>query len=939
MKLIRCYIENFGGLSQYALEFDDQITVIQAPNGFGKTTLAEFLRAMFYGFPRKAKALEKSKRQKYTPWNGGRFGGNLVFESDGNLYRLERTFGATPRSDTFQLIDLNTGKKSSRFSEDIGLELFQLDADSFERSTYMPQIRDFDSLTTAGIQAKLGDLVEDTDDLGNFDKAMAALKTARSRFVPYRGSGGSVAEASAHITQIQQELDQEDSLRSEAEKLNFSCQARSQQRLQISRNLADTRQKISRAAENAVYTERRRQYDGLLAQLTDVEKELELLCARYPGGIPSEDILNQMQQLSDEMRLLSAQIPDPTGDQADIFLKENASRFASHLPTEQELSQAEQQRDRYAAVLAQLDASRPSAQEQQQYQRLSQACLSGQLEESRIDSLAAHHRAFFMHRAKLDSLSLSEEEQRHYGQLSHFFLPGLPAESTLDDCAQKLEKAAAMSAVSRPVQVSPLLPGFALLFLILGLGMLSLSNLWLGSAAIVAATATFILTFSLHRKAKKTQSETLLQASLLEKQVSDFVRQYTAQPVAEGLALIRANRKDFLRMEQKLQDIQTTRAAVESSVAAECATLTSALGVPESDFEDAIAQLRLARERYLDLEKKIQDANATCNKLKTEADRLESEITAFLRQYQMDSSADHFTAALSSLRHDAVRYQQADLQLQHRIQQEQPRRDRVEQLSGALAQHLAPFGLRPASDLQQQLQQLRSDRKSLEDAQTRKAQLSQQIDRIQDTLPATSEEEIWDSETLKQQEQQLTQSLSNLDQTLLQQEHLLKNLQQQLQRFPDLQDELDFWKETRENREKKAQILDSTMEFLQNAKDSLTTSYLGPIRQSFHTYLQRLTQQENQQAIISPDLEIQLEQGGLARELGYFSAGQADTLLLCMRLALVDALFTQEKPFIILDDPFINLDDRRVQEALNLLKNLGQDRQIIYLTCSSSRSW
>ena len=135
MKLISLYIENFGGLHQYSLDFSEGLTVIQEANGFGKTTLAEFIRAMFYGFPRKAKTLDKNRRQKYTPWQGGKFGGNLTFQLDGKTYRIERTFGATPKGDHFQLIDLATNKKSDQFSEEIGLEIFGLDADSFERST------------------------------------------------------------------------------------------------------------------------------------------------------------------------------------------------------------------------------------------------------------------------------------------------------------------------------------------------------------------------------------------------------------------------------------------------------------------------------------------------------------------------------------------------------------------------------------------------------------------------------------------------------------------------------------------------------------------------------------------------------------------------------------------------------------------------------------
>ena len=58
MRLIDCYIENFGGLSQYRLDFQEGLTVVLEDNGFGKTTLAEFIRAMFYGFPRSGKALD-----------------------------------------------------------------------------------------------------------------------------------------------------------------------------------------------------------------------------------------------------------------------------------------------------------------------------------------------------------------------------------------------------------------------------------------------------------------------------------------------------------------------------------------------------------------------------------------------------------------------------------------------------------------------------------------------------------------------------------------------------------------------------------------------------------------------------------------------------------------------------------------------------------------
>ena len=90
--------------------------------------------------------------------------------------------------------------------------------------------------------------------------------------------------------------------------------------------------------------------------------------------------------------------------------------------------------------------------------------------------------------------------------------------------------------------------------------------------------------------------------------------------------------------------------------------------------------------------------------------------------------------------------------------------------------------------------------------------------------------------------------------------------------------------------------------------------------------------------LVTGDLDVQLERQGEARELGYFSAGQMDAVMLCMRFALVDALFTGEKPFVILDDPFVNLDDAHTAQALELLRKLAGDRQVIYLVCHSSRA-
>ena len=71
MRLIKCHIENFGKLSNYEYKFTDGLNVINELNGWGKTTFAVFIKAMFYGLESTSKrTTQLTERKKYYPWQG-----------------------------------------------------------------------------------------------------------------------------------------------------------------------------------------------------------------------------------------------------------------------------------------------------------------------------------------------------------------------------------------------------------------------------------------------------------------------------------------------------------------------------------------------------------------------------------------------------------------------------------------------------------------------------------------------------------------------------------------------------------------------------------------------------------------------------------------------------------------------------------------------------
>ena len=136
MRLISCYIAGFGTIRDRNFIFKPGLNAILEENGWGKTTFCVFLKAMFYGMEYSKGTKTLHERQKYEPWDGGSYGGSLVFTTGEKEYRIERSFGHTDKSDRFSLIDLSTNQQSSDFSDQIGEELFSVDRESFDERAY-----------------------------------------------------------------------------------------------------------------------------------------------------------------------------------------------------------------------------------------------------------------------------------------------------------------------------------------------------------------------------------------------------------------------------------------------------------------------------------------------------------------------------------------------------------------------------------------------------------------------------------------------------------------------------------------------------------------------------------------------------------------------------------------------------------------------------------
>lgn len=191
MKILSIQVQSFGKLSGVNLALKDGVNVIQNVNGFGKTTMASFIRSMLYGFTYKTVGGIKDSA-RFAPWQGsGRFGGSMTVEHEGERYRIERFFGATAKNETLAITNEKTGKPLDLGGMQPGEFFLGLTADSYDRSAYFPQ-EAVELSSNDNFDSRLANLIENGAD--DYDKIQDKLRAYKKNYRYERGNGGIIYE-------------------------------------------------------------------------------------------------------------------------------------------------------------------------------------------------------------------------------------------------------------------------------------------------------------------------------------------------------------------------------------------------------------------------------------------------------------------------------------------------------------------------------------------------------------------------------------------------------------------------------------------------------------------------------------------------------------------------------------------------------------------------
>ena len=185
-RLEKIEITAFGKLKNVVITPTDGINMLNLPNESGKSTLAAFIKYVFYGFTgTKKQSVAENEKLRYMPWDGSPAKGAIVVSAGEKLYRVARKTGA--RDDSVSVTDVETGEPALRGMIP-GVAICGINEGTCAKTLLVGRAGEA-SNGDPTLAESLRNLLFSADEKTNADKAMKKLKDSRAylKNMQYRG--------------------------------------------------------------------------------------------------------------------------------------------------------------------------------------------------------------------------------------------------------------------------------------------------------------------------------------------------------------------------------------------------------------------------------------------------------------------------------------------------------------------------------------------------------------------------------------------------------------------------------------------------------------------------------------------------------------------------------------------------------------------------------
>ena len=813
MKLKACHITGFGKMNDRSFDFTNGLNVFCEENGFGKSTLASFIKVMLYGFEDESKrSLKDKEREKYRPWNKSVYGGSIVFEYDGKEYEVSRTFGKNENDDSFEVRELPSNAVCNLFEKSsLGETIFGIDKNSFFRTAYIASrdLNKSDESITDSIRAKLGNLTDATDDINNFDTAVSRFEKKMNEYTPERKTG-KIKSLQNEIADKNNRLRNLEDVEKATEILEGQIVAQTgridKDKLRI-KELKDTEGKVMKAESNKA---KKKMYDSLKEDYETSRKNTDEIFDFFAGHIPSLSDINSVRDKSLRKKNLVNEMNSLKIEDEERWNKLK-NRFENGTPTEDEIKN-------YISLWNEMQSKKKETDDKEE--------------------------------------NLKEEAEKYI-------------ENKKAECSENYERGLEAFRTAEKKRKTKLT-----IFIILD---------------VISFGATIALTV-MGMMGKRADF-------ILIPEVASFVIGVIFVILIFALRLLKKGEFNLSR------DVDITE-------------------------EEAIS--------------KVDSSNFTRNVIKSQRGEIEftnNQVKNFFEKYKASFREDKVVDELVVMLEDVKEYGA----LKSRNSKLESDRLEYEQLSGEIKEFFDRIGKSGDEENDEQLDEYQ--RKSvrfvscMEESERKKNNLVQ-FESENDITDICTDypEDLPDIGDLRDEVAELEEEIEKETEALSNFRNRLEERQEERDELILLKVRLEEDKERLAKYEKDYDLMSKTLEFLSRAKNELSLKYTGPTMDGFKKYCSFFDEEDSESFRIDTDLNLTKTEEGMQRRISDLSLGLREVTDFCLRLALIDAMYQKEKPFVILDDPFSDYDKSNLSGAMKVLEDISKDYQIIYFTCHESRT-
>lgn len=844
MKLLKCHIVGFGNWKNKTIDFQDGLTSVCEKNGFGKSSLASFIRAMFYGLERVTKA--NNERKRALPFDGSPCGGSLDFEWEENQYSIERSFiGKTPKDDT--LICYKNGIETKELGKIPGNVVFGLDLDSFNRTIFISPT-DLEISSSETLNAKMSHFVEGSSDGCDFSSVKESLEELKKKYKPQKNAEtkGLLAIEANKINDLEM---QETNLSN----MKVAMPAKYEKLQELDKNISINQEKTKKAVSHNALIKSWENYDREKEKIDEKEKEIRQLKEKYPLEMISLAEETSMKGLLEQYKLDGNTYANLKLSIAEKEEYDNLKlRFEEDVPTPSFLNELQE------LVLAYSNEK-------------SKEPLKLSLEESSLIRL------FDGRKVNLESLekrmatcrSLKKEYDKEPDQIS------VPIE----------QKKISLK--------TPLILGLSLFILF------SIVAILLG--VFIHPGCYFLFALSV--------------VSLLIPVVYYFneKKKRAAMPTSEN--------QPNLRKKEMGENLTELKINLSSTF--------KAFTVDENELEGSFALFKAKYDSYLKTLQHEKDLNQTNEQNRLSYLAKEKTLQEYFSHYHY--KGNDYANLLMNLSSDTKKYLSYVQKEKQIKEQRKELENKIHEEGEKIKELVQKYNM---GDPNSYLNQLPIDRNAL---QNKEKELRKQ----KEDLALFKEKEHLTERPSSLEGIDLNTLSKELEKAINDRQTLSSQIEEDERNISSLEDEVSSLPEEKENLiklKKDYEIISKTLKALTDAEESLKRRYISPVENQFKKYSQNLENVLGEEIEMDTDFNVSFIRDGKRSGAEYLSSGEMTLCALAYRLAITDNIFEgKEKPFLILDDIFADLDETHINMAKKFMENLSQNEQILYFTCHSSR--